>query len=212
MGSRRYDFWLLDLDGTLVDAETSYIHDIVNEVGSRFGTRFTDLEAEMLWYGPTESRARILADHEIEARSFWEVFHEVEQPETRAAATYLYDDAEDFIAGIDEPIGLVTHCQPYLTGPVLSELDITDWFDTVVCCTDEIGWKPDPGPVERAMAELDVAENGHEGALVGDDPSDIGAAWNTGLSGIHVQRRNPDRIGHSVWGDRRVRSLLELHD
>jgi len=210
MAGNTYDFWLLDLDGTLVDADSSYIHDVMRTVGSRFGVSFTDWETEMLWYGPSEPRNRILTDYAIDPVQFWDVFHEVEEPETRAAATTLYDDAETFISAIETPIGLVTHCQPYLTGPVLEALDIRDWFDTVVCCTDETGWKPDPGPVELAMGELGVGANGHRGAVVGDDPGDIGAAWNAGLSGIHVQRRDPDRVGQCVLGDQRVRSLSEL--
>ncbi len=210
MAGNSYDFWLLDLDGTLVDAEPSYIHDVMRAVGARFNASFTDWETEMLWYGPSEPRARILAEHAIDPVQFWAVFHEVEEPETRAAATTLYDDAAAFVTGLETPVGLVTHCQPYLTGPVLDALDIRDWFDSVVCCSDETGWKPDPGPVELAMGELGVGSNGERGAVVGDDPGDIGAAWNTGLSGIHVQRRDPDRVGQCVRGDRRVRSLAEL--
>ena len=210
MAEHSYDFWLLDLDGTLVDAETSYIHDTVHEVGARVGAAFTDWETEMLWYGPSEPRSRILATHAVDPERFWNQFHAVEQPETRAAATRLYDDAERFLATREGPLGLVTHCQPYLTGPVLDALDIRDWFDSVVCCSPETGWKPDPGPVELAMAELGVDAVGHHGAVVGDDPGDIGAAWNAGLDGIHVKRRDPDRIGQCVRGDRRVRSLAEL--
>ena len=210
MESSSFDFWLLDLDGTLVDAERSYIHEVVSAVGRRFGTVFDDLEAELLWYGPSESRSLILDRHGIEPTHFWEVFHEVEEPETRAAATYLYGDAEEFLASLNEPVGLVTHCQPYLTGPVLEELDIRDWFDTIVCCTDETGWKPDPRPVELAMSELGVGANGKSGAVVGDDPGDIGAAWNAGLAGIHVERRDPDRMGQCVRGDWRVSSLNAL--
>jgi len=212
MAEHSYDFWLLDLDGTLVDAETSYIHDVVREVGTGLGATFTDWEAEMLWYGPTAPRSRILDSHAIDPEAFWALFHEVEQPESRAAATHLYDDAEQFLATLDGPVGLVTHCQSYLTGPVLDALDIGDWFDTVVCCTPETGWKPDPGPVELAMGNMGVGANGHHGVVVGDDPGDIGAAWNAGLDGIHVQRRDPDHVGQCVLGDRRVESLIGLSE
>lgn len=210
MSSSRYDFWMLDLDGTLVDVEESYIQDIIGEVGDRLGASFDAWESEMLWYGPSEPRARILSSHGVDRERFWAVFHEVEQPESRAAATHLYDDAERFLTAIDEPVGLVTHCQQYLTDPVLETLDIADRFDTIVCCSDETGWKPDPQPLEMAMADLGVGHNGHEGAMVGDDPGDTGAAWNAGLSAIHVSRRDPERIGRCVLGDRRVSSLAEL--
>jgi phosphoglycolate phosphatase len=209
MVSDEYDFWLLDLDGTLVDIEPAYVHQVFEDVGDRLGRSFTDREAEIIWHGLGGSRNQQLRDWDVDVETFWEVFHDVEDAQARAVHTYLYDDA-DFVADIDEPVGLVTHCQQYLTDPVLDRLDIRDWFETIVCCTEETGWKPDPGPVELAMGDLGVAHNGHEGVLAGDGPHDIGAAWNAGLDGIHVERHDPDRRGQCVLGDYRVRTFTEL--
>ena len=209
MAQHAYDFWLLDLDGTVVDVETSYIQEVCNDVGDRLGVSFTGQEAEQLWYGFDGARDRVLSSAGVEPGRFWEVFHEVEQPHERARATHLYPDAEEFVSRVEEPLGVVTHCQEYLTGPVLDRLDIGDWFETVVCCTEETGWKPDPRPVELAMDDLGVGHNGHEGALVGDDPQDVGAAHNAGLAGIHLQRHDPDRFGRQPAGYR-VGALTDL--
>ena len=206
----QYDFWLFDLDGTLVDIEPRYPKRVMRRVGDRLGTGFTDEEALMLWYGLGGARDSYLAANDIDPTRFWAVFHEEENPTARAEATFLYDDAERFIRERSEPMGLVTHCQSYLTGPVLDHLDIRDWFDTVVCCDDDIGWKPDPTPVERARADMGVGHNGHAGVLAGDNPADIGAAWNAGLDGVHVNRRSPADDGFCVMGDHRVESLLDL--
>jgi phosphoglycolate phosphatase len=211
MAQHTYDFWLLDLDGTVVDVETSYIHEVCNDVGDQLGVSFTGQEAEQLWYGFDGARDQVLSSADIDPGRFWEVFHDVEQPQARAGATHLYADAEEFVAQVEEPIGVVTHCQEYLTGPVLDRLDIGDWFETVVCCTEETGWKPDPRPVEMAMANLGVGHNGHAGALVGDDPQDVGAAHNAGLAGIHLQRHDPDRFGQPSAGHR-VGRLTDLLD
>jgi phosphoglycolate phosphatase len=221
-----YDFWLLDLDGTLVDVQPDYVSGVFEEVGDRLGRGFTDREAEIIWHGLGGSRNEQLAEWGVDVAQFWETFHDVEDAQARARHTYLYDDA-DFVADLDAPVGLVTHCQQYLTDPVLDRLDIRDWFDTVVCCTEEIGWKPDPGPVELAMDDLGVGYNGHagvpasrasggseahrvSGVLAGDGPHDIGAAWNAGLDGIHVERHDPHRRGQCVLGDRRIESFSEL--
>jgi phosphoglycolate phosphatase len=212
MSSGPYDFWLLDLDGTLIDVEQQYIYDVMNTVGRRFGIAFSEWEAEMLWYGPSQPRTTIMNRHGIDPGPFWDIFHEVEQPERRAAASHLYPDTEQFVQSIDRPVGVVTHCQEFLTNPVLERLDISDWFDTVVCCSDETGWKPDPTPLELAMKQLGVEDTNARGALVGDDPSDVGAAWNAGLTGIHIERRDPGRVGQCVRGDRRIGSLTELQD
>jgi len=208
--SRTYDFWLFDLDGTLVDVDPAYPVSVMERVGDRLGRGFTEREAAVLWYGQGAARRELLASHDVSPERFWQVFHEEEAPHERADATYLYDDVEGFLAERTEPVGLVTHCQEYLTAPVLDGLGIGDWFDTVVCCDDDIGWKPDPGPVQRAMTELGVGHNGHTGALVGDNPGDIGAARNAGLDGIHVQRGTPLDRDRCVWSDHRVTTLRDL--
>jgi phosphoglycolate phosphatase len=211
-----YDFWLLDLDGTLIDIEPSYVARVFDEVGDRLGREFTEREAEIVWHGLGGSRNAQLAEWGVDVDRFWEVFHDVEDPTSRAEHTYLYDDAA-FVADLDHPVGLVTHCQQYLTDPVLDHLDIRDWFDTVVCCDEDIGWKPDPSPVELAMRDLGVAHDGNHtadrrrrGVLAGDGPHDIGAAWNAGLDGIHVERHGPHRRGQCVLGDYRVERFTDL--
>ena len=209
MARPTYDFWLLDLDGTLIDIDPSYPRELHDRVGDRLGVSFTDDQVEVLWHGLGGPRNESLREWGIDPETFWEVFHSEEDPQARAAATRLYPDA-DFVAALEVPVGLVTHCQSYLTGPVLDTLGIRDWFDTVVCCSDEVGWKPDPAPVRRAIAALDVPGDA-AGVLAGDGPHDVGAAWNAGLDGIHVERHDPHRRGHCVLGDRRIRSFDDLH-
>ncbi|MCU4742937.1 HAD family hydrolase [Halobacteria archaeon AArc-m2/3/4] len=204
-----YDFWLLDLDGTLIDVEWSYTREVFDAVGDRIGREFTDREATILWNGLTGSRDRQLREWGIEPTSFWAAFHAEEDPLVRAEQTFLHEDAA-FVADLEVPVGLVTHCQQFLADPVLDSVGIRDWFDGIVCCTEETGWKPDPGPVEQAMREIDVAGNGHRGVLAGDGSNDVGAAWNAGLDAIHVERIGHDRRGRCVLGDYRVTSFDEL--
>jgi phosphoglycolate phosphatase len=206
-----YDVWLFDLDGTIVDAEWAYTRDVFDRVGARLGREFSDREAEVIWHGLNGARDPQLRAWGIDPAEFWPVFHDEEDPLARAEVTYLHDDAVDLIRDIHRtgaPIGVVTHCQQFLADPVIDHLGIRDWFDTVLCCTEEVGWKPDPAPVEHVLAQLDV--DGDQGVLAGDGTSDIGAAWNAGLDGIHVERHEPDRRGHCVLADYRVESFDEL--
>lgn len=208
-----YDFWVFDLDGTLVDVEPSYVTEVMTTVGDRLGYGFSEWEIAALWYGFGRHRNELFRKKGIDPARFWSVFHEVEQPKPRADATFLYDDADHVLPALECPVGVVTHCQRYLTDPVLDRLDIRDWFDTVFCCTDETGWKPDPAPVHRTLTQMGVSNSDGadaRGALVGDSPQDIGAAWNTGLDGIHVERHGHNRRGVCVLGDRRVSQLDEL--
>ena len=209
MVSDRYDFWVFDLDGTLIDAEWSYTRDVFDEVGERLGYPFSDREATMLWHGLSGSRNPMLRDWGIDPEEFWPVFHAVEDGQVRAEHSYLHEDAA-FVGDLDAPVGLVTHCQKFLADPVLDALDIRDWFDVVLCCTDETGWKPDPAPVTQVMAAMGVAGNGHRGVLAGDGASDIGAAWNAGLDAIHVERHDPATRGYCVRADYRVEQFTDL--
>ncbi len=206
MAAGGYDYWLLDLDGTVVDVEWSYIRATFDTLGDRLGRSFTDQEVVTLWYGLNGSRDRWLRAHDLEPPRFWEVFDAIEDPQQRAAATYLHDDAE-LIGELDAPTGIVTHSRPRLTKAVLQGLDIHDWFDVVICCNDELGWKPDPDPVERAVHQLDVSGTG---IYIGDSLSDIGAAWNAGLDAAHIERHSPQARRHCVLADHRLDTLTNL--
>ncbi len=214
---REYDFWLFDLDGTLVDVPESYARQVFDRVGDRLDCAFSDREVATLWHGLRGSRDETLREKGIDPDRFWTVFHEEEDPQARAEATFLYDDAR-FVADLDVPAGVVTHCQAYLTDPVLDALGVRDWFDAVVCCTADIGWKPDPAPVHRALAAMDVVPSSSvaadggvgNGVLVGDGPGDVGAAWNAGLDAVHVERHSPAVRGRCVLADHRVRAIDQL--
>jgi phosphoglycolate phosphatase len=205
-----YDFWLFDLDGTLVDTEFDYVRETMGRVGERLGCGFSDREARLLWHGHRDARKRILDRTDVSLAEFWRTFDAIDDPQARAEATFLYEDARP-VGDLDGPAGLVTHCPAPMTAAVLENLDVRDWFDSVVCCDDDLGWKPDPGPVETAMGDLGV--NGvHAGALAGDGPGDVGAAWNAGLDALHVARKDPDALGRCVLADHRIESFADVFE
>jgi phosphoglycolate phosphatase len=204
-----FDHWILDLDGTLVDVEWSYTREVFDRVGDRLGREFSDREAEVLWNGLGGSRDTTLRSWGIEPEPFWDAFNGVEDPERRAAETFLYDDAA-FVADLDTPVALVTHCPAHLARPVLDSVGIRDWFDGIVYCDYDVGYKPDPAPIELAMQRAGIDPTSGRGVLAGDGVSDIEAAANAGLHSIHVERHDPHRRGRCVLGDYRVRSLDEL--
>ncbi len=205
--SADYEKWVFDLDGTLIDVDPTYVQDVFRRVGDRIGYEFTDRQAEAVWHGLGGYRNDQLDAWGIDTDDFWTAFHDEEDPEARADATFLYDDAAR-VGDLDDPTVLVTHCQQYLTEPVLETLDIGDWFDAVVCCTEDTGWKPDPEPVHMALSA--AGANGGAGVLVGDGPQDVGAAWNAGLDAAHVERHGHDRRGLCVVGDHRLERVDQL--
>jgi len=206
----RYDYWLLDLDGTLVDTEWSYTREVFDRVEARLGVTFSDRRADALWHGLGGDRDECLREWGYDPAAFWAVFDEIDDPAARADATFLFDDAA-FVADLDRPVGLVTHCPAPITEVVVERLDVRDWFDAIVCCDEETGFKPDPAPLRLASADLPV-DPAARGVYVGDGASDVEAAANAGLASIHVERHDPRRRGVCVLGDRRVESFDDLRD
>ncbi len=205
-----YDFWLLDLDGTIVDVEPRYRQETFEAVGDRLGHDFSDEEVERLWHGLCGPRSDELQAMGIDPGRFWPALHEVEDPQARAEATFVHDDAAQLLDTLDGevPVGVVTHCAPFLAETVVDHLDLRSRFDAFVCCSDDLGWKPDPEPVHYTMDELGV--DSKNGVLAGDGSSDVGAAWNAGLDAVHVERHGPDRRGQCVLADHRVERFDEL--
>ena len=206
-----YDFWLFDFDGTIVDVEWEYTRSVFDRVGNQLGVSFSDTDAAQLWHGLGDPRNAQIQALGIDPDTFWPALHEVEDPIARAEATYLHEDAAVLLNELhaaNVPVGVVTHCQSFLAQPVVDYLDIEDWFDSFVTCTSELGWKPDPGPVYHAIESLGQdPSTPTTGVLAGDAPSDVGAAWNAGLAGLHVERHSPEQRGRCVLGDYRVASL-----
>jgi len=205
-GRPSYDVWLFDLDGTLVDTEWQYQRRIFDSVGEKLGVEFDDRTVRDVWYGLGGDRDDLLYEQGYDPDPFWEVFDRLDDPESRAAATYLYGDAA-VVADIEGPTAVVTHCPAPVTELVLDRLGVEDWFDAVVCCSAEVGFKPDPEPVHRALAALD--HPGADGVLVGDGVCDVGAAWNADLDGVHVERHGHHERGYCVHADHRLTSLSE---
>ncbi|MEF8800180.1 MAG: HAD family hydrolase [Halolamina sp.] len=206
-----YECWLLDLDGTIVDVEPRYRREAFEAVGDRLDRKFTDEEIETLWHGLGGPRSDELQALGIDPATFWPTLHDVEDAGARAEATFIHDDADTLLHALEGavPIGVVTHCAPFLAERVVDHLDLDSRFDTFVCCSDDLGWKPDPEPVEYAMQQLGVGTDA-SGVLAGDGPSDVGAAWNAGLDAVHVERHGHDRRGQCVLADHRVRDFEEL--
>jgi phosphoglycolate phosphatase len=202
-----YDYWLFDLDGTLVDTAWHYKRDLFDRVGERVGYAFDDRTVERVWHGLGGDREALLGAAGVDPERFWSVFDDLDDPEARAEATSLYDDAAQ-VGDLSEPVGLVTHCPAPITTRVLEALDVGDWFDAVVCCSPETGYKPDPAPVETAMRG--VGGRPGRGVLVGDAHSDVSAAYNAGLDAVHVERHDHETRGRCILGDRRISRLTDL--
>lgn len=198
-----YDCIIFDLDGVLVDVEDSYKHEVFAEVGDRLDDTFTERQIQSLWHGVgAGSRDDILRNWGYsDPREFWRVFDELDTPERRLQHTYAYSDV-NALRDLDARMGIVTHSPPELAEPALRKTGLSELFDSVVSCSYDIGYKPNPEPIEKCAGELGAGDGA---VMIGDSVSDVRGAWNAGLTAGHI-----DRVGHRVEADFNIESLREV--
>ncbi|MDZ7688133.1 MAG: HAD family hydrolase [Halobacteriales archaeon] len=194
-----FDYYVFDLDGVLVDVRDSYKREVFDEVGDELGREFDEDEIRRLWYGVGGDRKEIIRSWGYEPREFWEVFDALDTPERRVEHTFAYEDAR-VVRELDAPKGLVTHSPPALAHPALEKAGLADEFDSVVCCSYELGYKPEPAPIRACLDEMGASPD--ETVMIGDSVSDVKGAWNAGLTAGHI-----DRVGHRVEADINIENL-----
>ncbi len=99
-----YDFWLFDLDGTLVDVEPACARKgwVPSATASASSSRTgSGMHSGTASAGHGHGRLRSVLDPD----DFWPAFHAVEDPQARAEATYLHDDAMTSSQTLDTPVG-----------------------------------------------------------------------------------------------------------
>ena len=77
------------------------------------------------------------------------------------------------------------------------------YFDTVISCNSDIGYKPDPNPVKKCMEKISAEKE--KTVLVGDSISDTKAASNVGIDSCHI-----NRVNHILDSDITIDNLYEL--
>lgn len=199
-----FDYYVFDLDGVLVDVRDSYRREIFEEVGDELGRGFTDEEIDRLWYGVGGDRKEILRDWGYDPREFWEVFDAIDTPERRVEHTYAYDDTT-VLDEIEVPMGVVTHSPPALADRALEKTGLEGKFDSVICCSYELGYKPEPEPIRVCLDEIGASPD--DSVMIGDSVSDVKGAWNAGLTAGHI-----DRVGHRVDADINIESLHDVRE
>jgi phosphoglycolate phosphatase len=108
-------------------------------------------------------------------------------------------------------IGCVTNKASEFTLPILQDLGIRDYFETVLCGDMVERKKPDPQPLLQSAETLSVSPQ--ESMMLGDSMSDVKAARAAGFSivcmsygynhGEDIRDYNPDAV---------IDSMIEIKD
>ena len=129
--------------------------------------------------------------------------------ENTSVRSRLYDgvsEALEFLKSTDVKIGCVTNKASEFTLPILNDLGISDYFETVLCGDQVERKKPDPQPLIMSAEKLGVSPSAS--MMLGDSMSDVKAARAAEFSiicmsygynhGEDIRDYNPDVVVDSM--------------
>ncbi len=210
-----YSGYLFDLDGTLVDTAPD-INAALNHALTLHGGRPVNEALTRHWVG---HGARALITEAIADQTL----------EDALLDTLLTDFLDYYIANISvlstpyagvlaamdalrdrgARLAVVTNKLARLTEPLLDELSLTDYFDTIVCGDTADAPKPDAAPALFACGKMGVPPA--DALFVGDSAADVGCARAAGCPVVVVR----DGYNHGIpagelGADAVIESFLDL--
>ncbi len=83
-------------------------------------------------------------------------------------------------------LGIVTTKTTQYTIPLLEDMDIMKYFETIIGRQEVINPKPDPEPIFKAMENMDVTKSNYKIFMIGDTKLDLIAAKKANIQGVGV--------------------------
>lgn len=181
---------LLDLDGTLIDSEQLILASYRHALRAHHGHAPPD-EAWLETMGqPLEAQLRDFAEDEAEVEAMLETYLE-HNDQVHDRMLRRFPGVREAVATLRERglrLGIVTSKRRDKTLRGLEACGYPlDWFGSVVTASDLEAHKPDPAPVEKALAELE--EEPSRALFVGDSIHDLRAGRAAGV-----------RTAAALWG------------
>ncbi|HEB82191.1 MAG TPA: phosphoglycolate phosphatase [Gammaproteobacteria bacterium] len=212
---KRPEMVLIDVDGTLVDSVPDLAY-CVDEMLKQLDMPTRGEAAVRHWVGNgverLVKRGLINAldgepDEALYNRAL-PIFREL-YAENTSKRSCLYEgvpEALEFLKTTGVKIGCVTNKASEFTLPILRDLGISDYFETVLCGDMVERKKPDPQPLLMSAEKLGVAPE--DSMMLGDSMSDVKAARAAGFAivcmsygynhGEDIRDYNPDAVVDSM--------------
>ena len=206
---------LIDVDGTLVDSVPDLAY-CVDQTMKELGMPERGEQRVRQWVGNGVERLvkRALVnrldgdpDEALFARAL-PVFEALYRDNT-SKRSCLYDgvlEALEFVKTTGVRVGCVTNKASQFTLPLLQDLGVRDYFETVICGDTVERKKPDPMPLLEAAKQLQTEPAAS--LMVGDSMSDVKAARAAGFAivcmsygynhGEDIRDYNPDAVVDSM--------------
>ncbi|MEQ8667322.1 MAG: phosphoglycolate phosphatase [Rhodospirillales bacterium] len=105
-------------------------------------------------------------------------------------------------------LAICTNKPSVTTAPVLDALELTPWFDTIVCGDQVTDKKPHGGHVLETIAACGGSRN--RAVMIGDSENDIDAAIHAGVPSVAVSFGYTNKPVRELGADRVIDSFAEL--
>ena len=205
-----YAAYLFDLDGTLIDTAPDIMEALNHALATdNLGPVSEELTRHWIGHGGRAMIKQALLAAERNAddaavddllEPFMDFYHE--HCAERSAPYPAVLATLDALKGMGAALAVVTNKATRFTGAVLEGLNMSHYFDAVVCGDTTDHPKPHRAPVDHCLAQLDATAD--RALFVGDSETDVGAAKAAGVRvvcmrdgynhGIDVATLKPDGV------------------
>ena len=209
------DMVLIDVDGTLVDSVPDLAFSI-DQTLADLGMPMRGEDKVRLWVGNGIERLVKRALLDAMDGDPDEALYEKALPLFRSHYTvnnskrsHLFEGVKqglDYMRSRGYRMGCVTNKASQFTHPLLRDLDLTDYFEVIICGDDTPKIKPDPLPLVTAAQRMQV--DPQCSLMLGDSSNDVRAARAAGFQiictsygynhGEDIRRYGPDAVIDSM--------------
>ena len=194
---RHYSAYLFDLDGTLVDTAPD-IDAALNFSLKQAGLKTVTEDLTRHWVGHgSRTLIKEALDHQDAQREIEPLLKDFIHYYENNIANHSkpYPQVESTLAALKDrgaKLAVVTNKLMSLTTLLIRELNLEQYFTSVVCGDSTKFPKPSPEPVFLAMRNLD--SSAAESLFVGDSETDVSAARNANISVVCMR----DGYNHGI--------------
>ena len=194
---RHYSAYLFDLDGTLVDTAPD-IDAALNFSLKQAGLNSVTEDLTRHWVGHgSRTLIKKALDHQDAQREIEPLLKDFIHYYENNIANHSkpYPNVESTLASLKDggaKLAVVTNKLMSLTTLLIQELNLEQYFTSVVCGDSTKSPKPSPEPVFLAMRNLD--SSAAESLFVGDSETDVNAARNANISVVCMR----DGYNHGI--------------